>query len=278
MSNTSSSLSAGPRLQTDFSPSYKVEVENLSKRYNIYDRPVDRLKEIVWRNRRSYHREYWALSDINFKFPAGVTALIGPNGSGKSTLLQIIAGVLEPTTGRVQRHGRITAILELGAGFQPEYSGRENVILNGMILGIPQEEMLSRIDEIAAFAEIGDFFDQPIKTYSSGMTVRLAFATAVTVDPDILIVDEAMAVGDQSFQIKCRNKIWSLKQAGKTIIFVTHNMEMVTSWCDQALLLNGGKVVESGDISKVVPLYEELMEHAEMIAAKKFTQAQPAVF
>jgi len=257
---------------------YKVEVEGLSKRYNIYDRPVDRLKEIFWRNRRSYHREYWALRDIDYKFPHGVTALIGPNGSGKSTLLQIIAGVLEPTTGTVQRHGRITAILELGAGFQPEYSGRENVIMNGMILGISQEEMLSRIDEIADFAEIGDFFDQPIKTYSSGMAVRLAFATAVTVDPEILIVDEAMAVGDQSFQIKCRNKIWSLKNAGKTIIFVTHNMEMVTSWCDQAMLLNGGKMVECGSVEKVVPLYEELMEHHEMIAAKKFTPAAPSVF
>jgi len=257
---------------------YKVEVEGLSKRYNIYDRPVDRLKEILWRNRRSYHREYWALRDIDYKFPHGVTALIGPNGSGKSTLLQIIAGVLEPTTGTVKRHGRITAILELGAGFQPEYSGRENVIMNGMILGISQEEMLGRIDEIADFAEIGDFFDQPIKTYSSGMAVRLAFATAVTVDPEILIVDEAMAVGDQSFQIKCRNKIWSLKNAGKTIIFVTHNMEMVTSWCDQAMLLNGGKMVECGSVETVVPLYEELMEHHEMIAAKKFTPAAPSVF
>jgi len=278
MSNPNPSLNAGQVLQTDFSPSYKVEVENVSKRYNIYDRPVDRLKEIVWRNRRSFHREYWALRDINFKFPKGVTALIGPNGSGKSTLLQIIAGVLGPTTGTITRHGRITAILELGAGFQPEYSGRENVILNGMILGIPQEEMQARLEEIADFAEIGDFFDQPIKTYSSGMAVRLAFATAVTVDPEILIVDEAMAVGDQSFQIKCRNKIWSMKNAGKTIIFVTHNMDMVTSWCDQAVLLNGGRMVESGAIDIVVPLYEELMEHHEMVATKKFTQAAPSVF
>jgi ABC-type polysaccharide/polyol phosphate transport system ATPase subunit len=267
-----------PVIAEQIAEQYKVEVEGLSKRYNIYDRPVDRLKEILWRNRRSYHREYWALRDINFKFPKGVTALIGPNGSGKSTLLQIIAGVLEPTTGTVQRHGRITAILELGAGFQPEYSGRENVILNGMILGISQEEMLNRVDEIAEFAEIGDFFDQPIKTYSSGMAVRLAFATAVTVDPEILIVDEAMAVGDQAFQIKCRNKIWSLKKAGKTIIFVTHNMDMVQSWCDQAMLLNGGKMVECGAIDKVVPLYENLMDHSELVVTKKFTQATPAIF
>ena len=273
-------LQMDEKLQSDVLalPQYKVEVAGLSKRYNIYDRPVDRLKEIIWRNRRSYHREYWALRDIDYKFPKGVTALIGPNGSGKSTLLQIIAGVLEPSSGTVQRHGRITAILELGAGFQPEYSGRENVILNGMILGITQEEMLNRVDEIAEFAEIGDFFDQPIKTYSSGMAVRLAFATAVTVDPEILIVDEAMAVGDQGFQIKCRNKIWALKNAGKTIIFVTHNMDMVQSWCDQAMLLNGGKMVECGAIDKVVPLYENLMDHSELIATKKFTQAKPAIF
>ncbi len=184
--------------EIDFSPTYKVEVEGVSKRYNIYDRPVDRLKEIIWRNRRSYHREYWALHNINFKFPHGVTALIGPNGSGKSTLLQIIAGVLEPTTGTVKRHGRITAILELGAGFQPEYTGREKRHFERHDFGHSAAmEMLNRLDDIAEFAEIGDFFDQPIKTYSSGMTVRLAFATAVTVDPEILIVDEAMAVGDQ---------------------------------------------------------------------------------
>jgi ABC-type polysaccharide/polyol phosphate transport system ATPase subunit len=274
MSNPNITVSS----QTDFTPSFKVEVKGVSKRYNIYDRPVDRLKEIIWRNRRSYHREYWALRDINFQFPKGTTGLIGPNGSGKSTLLQIIAGVLEPTSGQVTRHGRITAILELGAGFQPEYSGRENVILNGMILGISQEEMLNRIDEIADFAEIGDFFDQPIKTYSSGMAVRLAFATAVVVDPEILIVDEALAVGDHGFQIKCRNKIHELKNAGKTIIFVTHSMDLVKKFCNQAMLLNGGQIVASGEVDKVVPLYEELMDHQERIAVKKFTQAVPSVF
>ncbi len=145
---------------------FRVEVAALSKRYNIYEKPVDRLREILWRNTRCYHREYWALRDVNIQFPAGITALIGPNGSGKSTLLQIIAGVLQPSEGTVSRTGRITAILELGAGFQSEYTGRENVILNGMILGISQSEIMSRLDAIADFAELGDFFDQPIKTYS----------------------------------------------------------------------------------------------------------------
>lgn len=250
---------------------YKVEVAGVSKRYNIYERPIDRLREILWRNRKCYHREYFALKHVDFKFPKGVTALIGPNGSGKSTLLQIIAGVLEPTTGVVTRRGRITAILELGAGFQPEYSGRENVILNGMILGITKDEMEARVDSIAEFAELGDFFDQPIKTYSSGMVVRLAFATAVSVEPEILLVDEAMAVGDQNFQIKCRDHIWGMKNSGKTIIFVTHDMDMVRTWCDQAVLLNGGSVVKAGAVSEVVPLHEELMEHHDMVAVKRFT-------
>lgn len=250
---------------------FKVEVTGVSKRYNIYERPVDRLKEIITRNKICCHREYWALRDINVQFPKGVTALIGPNGSGKSTLLQIIAGVLEPTNGNVERRGRITAILELGAGFQPDYSGRENVLLNGMILGIPREEMEERVESIAEFAEIGDFFDQPIKTYSSGMIVRLAFATAVSVEPEILLVDEAMAVGDQSFQVKCRDHIWRMKESGKTIIFVTHDMNMVKSWCDQAVLLNGGRTVKIGNVDEVVDAFEDLMDHHEKVAVKRFT-------
>ena len=253
------------------SSQFKVEVTDVCKRYNIYDKPVDRLKELVTRNRLCCHREYWALRDINVQFPKGVTALIGPNGSGKSTLLQIIAGVLEPTSGTVERRGRITAILELGAGFQPDYSGRENVILNGMILGISREEMETRIESIAEFAEIGDFFDQPIKTYSSGMVVRLAFDTAVSVEPEILLVDEAMAVGDQNFQTKCRDHIWKMKQSGKTIIFVTHDMDMVRSWCDQAVLLNGGQTVKVGDVNEVVEAFEDLMNHHEKVAVKRFT-------
>lgn len=253
---------------------FRVEVTALSKRYNIYDKPVDRLREILWRNTRCFHREYWALRDINIQFPEGVTALIGPNGSGKSTLLQIIAGVLEPSQGNVYRRGRITAILELGAGFQAEYSGRENVILNGMILGISQDEIMSRLDSIANFAELGDFFDQPIKTYSSGMVVRLAFATAVSVDPEILIVDEALAVGDLYFQKKCKDHIWKMKEAGKTIIFCTHDMHAVTDWCQHAVLLNGGEIVKQGAVSDVVPLFQQLMEHHELVTEKRFSNPQ----
>jgi ABC-type polysaccharide/polyol phosphate transport system ATPase subunit len=222
------------------------------------------------RNRICLHREYWALRDIDIQFPQGVTALIGPNGSGKSTLLQIIAGVLEPTFGAVTRQGRITAILELGAGFQSDYSGRENVVLNGMILGMTKDEIEARVATIADFAELGDFFDQPIKTYSSGMVVRLAFATAVSVDPEILLIDEALAVGDAYFQNKCKEHIWKMKEAGKTIIFVSHDMYAVAAWCDHAVLLNGGTIVRQGNVDDVLPLYDELMNHHDLVKAKLF--------
>ncbi len=249
-----------------------VALRQIAKRYDIYQRPIDRLKELMWRNRKSYHREFWALRDIDLEFERGLTtALIGPNGSGKSTMLQIIAGVVQPTLGQMHIAGRVTAILELGAGFQSDYTGRENVILNGMILGIGKDEMLERLDEIADFADIGDFFDQPVKTYSSGMVVRLAFATAITVDPDILLVDEALAVGDVAFQVKCFDKIDALQKAGKTIILVTHSMDAVKSHCHQAVLLNGGKVMAKGKQDKVVPMYLDLMERADAVAAKVFT-------
>lgn len=250
---------------------FRVAVSNVSKRYNIYNRPVDKLREILSGNRQCHHREYWALRDIDIQFPPGITALIGPNGSGKSTLLQIIAGVLEPTTGAVTRQGRITAILELGAGFQSEYTGRENVILNGIILGMPKADIEKKLPSIAEFAELGDFFDQPIKTYSSGMVVRLAFATAVSVDPEILLVDEALAVGDLYFQNKCKEHIWSMKNAGKTIIFVSHDMAAVSQWCQHAILLNGGQIRIQGDIEDVLPIYEELMDDRELVKAKEFT-------
>lgn len=250
-----------------------VELNNISKRYNIYERPVDRLKEIVWRNRRCYHREYWALHHIDLVVEPGMTtAIMGPNGSGKSTLLQIIAGVIQPTTGEVNVNGRLTAILELGAGFQPEHTGRENVLLSGMIHGVPKDEMLAKMDAIAEFAEIGEFFDQPVKTYSSGMTVRLAFAAAINVDPQILLVDEAMAVGDLRFQAKCLHKIESLQAQGKTIIFVSHDVQTIRKFCQQAVLLNGGRVISQGTVDDIVPMYEELMETGD-IAPKFFVEA-----
>ncbi|MBK9146167.1 MAG: ABC transporter ATP-binding protein [Candidatus Melainabacteria bacterium] len=246
-----------------------IALDKISKKYNIYDAPIDRLKELILRNRRSYHKEFWALKDISLAFRPGCTAILGPNGSGKSTLLQIIAGTLQPTTGAVRTNGRITAILELGSGFQSEYSGRENALLYGMLLGIPKDEMLARLPGIAQFAELGDFFDQPIKTYSSGMFVRLAFSCAVTVDPDILIVDEALSVGDQHFQQKCFDEIARLRNKAKTIIFVSHDIASLKLWCDRAILLHLGKVVLEGNVSKVADAYEDLM-HQEVVV-REFT-------
>ena len=252
---------------------FRIELNNVSKRYNIYDRPTDRLKELLLRNRKSYHREFWALKDLTIGFEQCTTAVLGPNGSGKSTLMQLIAGVLQPTEGSVRINGRLTAILELGAGFQSEFSGRENVLMNGMMLGIPEEEMEARLDEIAAFADIGDFFDQPTKTYSSGMIVRLAFAAAVSVDPDILIVDEALAVGDKRFQWKCILKMNELMKHGKTVVFVTHNIDLVQKRCQKALLLNGGKMLAYGDTEEIVPLYERVNEDPEYVIPKTFSEA-----
>lgn len=236
-----------------------IRLTNIAKRYNIYNSPTDRLKEILLGDKRSFHREFWALRDISHTFERGsITALLGVNGSGKSTLLQIIAGVLQPTTGQVEVDGRLTAILELGAGFQPEYTGRENVQLNGMILGITESEMEARMKTIAEFAEIGDFFDQPLKTYSSGMVVRLAFSVAVTVDPDILIVDEALAVGDARFQEKCLERMREFKNNGKTIIFVSHSGRLVKRFCTDAILLNQGNMINKGPAVEMVDLYEEM--------------------
>lgn len=249
---------------------YPIEVRNLSKRYDIYNQPIDRLKEIVLR-KNTFHKEFWALKDFSYNFEQQTTVLLGPNGSGKSTLLRIIAGVLQATSGSVTRRGRVTAILELGAGFQPEYTGRENVLLNGMLLGIDKAEMLDRMEEIAAFADIGDFFDQPIGTYSSGMVVRLAFACATNVDPDILLVDEALAVGDIRFEKKCRRRMDELRARNKTIIFVSHNMRVVNKFCDLAVLLNNGQLVAQGSVHDIVPMYEELMESEEgLVVNRKF--------
>lgn len=251
---------------------FPVELRAISKHYNIYDRPIDRLKELLLRNTKCYHREFRALTDINLTFESGtMTALLGPNGCGKSTMLQIIAGVLQPTTGSVRVSGRVTAILELGAGFQTEYTGRENAILYGLILGISEAEMHARMDEIANFAEIGDFLDQPVKTYSSGMVVRLAYACATVVDPDILLVDEALAVGDIRFQNRCLEKVYELRCKGKTIIFVTHETSVVEWYCHRAVVMNGGRVIADGPVKEMLPLYKQLMDDPSAIAAKVFT-------
>ncbi|MCK9174507.1 MAG: ABC transporter ATP-binding protein, partial [Desulforhopalus sp.] len=205
-----------------------ITVENLSKCYQIYDKPGDRLKQMIMRGRRHYYKEFWALRDVSFTIGRGETVgIVGQNGCGKSTLLQMVCGTLNPTEGKCQTRGRIAALLELGSGFNPEFTGRENVYMNGSVLGLTSAEIDSRFADIADFANIGDFIEQPVKTYSSGMMVRLAFAVAINVDPEILIVDEALAVGDELFQRKCFSRLEEIRRKGATILFVSHSVGVV---------------------------------------------------
>lgn len=237
-----------------------IRVQRLSKCYHVYDRPQDRLKQALWRGRKQFHREFWALRPVSFEIRRGETVgIIGRNGSGKSTLLQIIAGTLTPTAGTVEVNGRIAALLELGSGFNPDFTGRENVFMNGAILGLDETEIAARFDEIAAFADIGGFIDQPVKTYSSGMYLRLAFAVAVSVDPDILIVDEALSVGDEVFQRKCFARIQTIQQRGTAVLFVSHSAQAVVELCDSALLLDQGELVLAGKPKAVVAQYHQLI-------------------
>ncbi|MBR8839832.1 MAG: ABC transporter ATP-binding protein [Stigonema ocellatum SAG 48.90 = DSM 106950] len=235
-----------------------ISLKNISKCYKRYARPVDRLKEILLPG-KSHAQEFWALRDINLEVPKGETVgIIGQNGSGKSTLLQVIAGTLTPTTGEVQVNGRVSALLELGSGFNPEFTGRQNVFFNGQILGLSREEIEAKFEEIAAFADIGDFMEQPVKTYSSGMFVRLAFAVAVSVNPDILIVDEALSVGDIFFQQKCYKFLEELRFNGASIIFVSHDTQAVLKLCEKAILMENGYLLYSGKASQIVSKYMEL--------------------
>jgi lipopolysaccharide transport system ATP-binding protein len=245
-----------------------IQVQNLSKCYNIYNRPQDRLKQSViprlqqfmGKSPRNYFHEFWALHDISFDVKKGETiGIIGRNGSGKSTLLQLICGTLTPTSGTVTTQGRVAALLELGSGFNPEFSGRENVYLNGAILGLSKEEIDSRFDNIAAFADIGEFIEQPTKIYSSGMVVRLAFAVQAMVDPDILIVDEALAVGDEKFQRKCFARLEELKSKGTAILFVSHSGPQIVQLCEKALLLEHGERLMFTQPLQSVRAYQKLI-------------------
>jgi ABC-type polysaccharide/polyol phosphate transport system ATPase subunit len=234
-------------------------VENVSKVYRLYQRPVDRLLEAL-PFARNHAAEFWALRDVNLGVKRGeVFGVVGPNGSGKSTLLQIISGILQPTHGRVTTHGRIAALLELGAGFNPEFTGRENVILNGEILGISRKQMERVFPEIERFAEIGEFIDRPVKEYSSGMFVRLAFATAIHVEPEILVVDEVLAVGDAIFANRCIRKFEELKQRKVTVVFVSHDLGLVKRLADRAALMLDGRVAACGSPSDVVNRYVGLV-------------------
>jgi len=246
-----------------------VRVADVSKRFVI--RKDNSLKErLVTLGRGREHREeFWALRDVSVNIQAGHTvALIGHNGSGKSTLLKVIGGIIDPTSGSVARRGRIAALLELGAGFHPDLSGRENVYLNASILGLTREETEERFDEILSFSGIGDFIDTQVKFYSSGMYVRLAFAVAVHTDPDLLLVDEVLAVGDEAFQRKCLDKIRSFQQEGRTIILVTHNLSQVTELADRAILLNRGEVVYDGEPGGAVTEFRNILEGRRVVEAE----------
>ncbi|WP_028578104.1 ABC transporter ATP-binding protein [Desulfomicrobium escambiense] len=237
-----------------------IKVDHLSKCYQIYDKPRDRLMQMLMRGRRQYYREFWALKDVSFEVRKGeCVGIVGRNGSGKSTLLQLICGTLRPTCGHVITSGRIAALLELGSGFSPEFSGRENVYLNGCVLGLSRAEIDARFDTIADFADIGAFMDQPVKSYSSGMVVRLAFAVAINVDPLILVVDEALSVGDELFQRKCFSRIEAIRRTGATVLFVSHSGVTVVDLCDRAILLDGGDLLTVGRPKRVVGSYQKLL-------------------
>ena len=237
-----------------------ISVQGVSKIYKLYDKPIDRLKEAVSLTHKSYHRDFFALSDISFDVKKGETVgSIGTNGSGKSTILKIITGVLSPTTGTAEVSGNISALLELGAGFNSEYTGLENIYMNGTMMGFSRQEMERRMDDILRFADIGDFVNQPVKTYSSGMFVRLAFALAINVDPEILIVDEALSVGDVFFQAKCYRRMEEMMKNGTTILMVSHDMGSIIKYCDKVVLLNRGHFVAQGEAGKMVDLYKKIL-------------------
>lgn len=246
-----------------------IKVQNLSKCYQIYDNPRDRLKQFVaprlqrltWQHPKQYFREFWALKDVSFEVKKGETVgIIGRNGAGKSTLLQMICGTLTPTNGSVETNGRIAALLELGSGFNPEFTGRENVYMNAAVLGLSKEEIDNRFDDIAAFADIRQFMEQPVKTYSSGMVARLAFSVAVQVDPDVLVVDEALSVGDMAFQEKSFTRMKRIRDAGTAILFVSHSTSAVRNFCDRAMWLDTGRMRAIDERLVICDEYQREME------------------
>ena len=237
-----------------------ISVNDVSKMYKLYDNPMDRLKESLGLSRKKKYKEHYALNHVSFQVHKGETVgIIGTNGSGKSTILKIITGVLSPTGGEVSVNGRSSALLELGAGFNGEYSGLENVYLNGSMIGFSREEIDAKLQSILDFADIGEFIHQPVKTYSSGMFVRLAFAVAINIDPEILIVDEALSVGDVFFQAKCYRKFDEFKEMGKTILFVSHDLSSIGKYCDRVVLLNKGEKLAEGGAKEMVNLYRRVL-------------------
>ncbi|MBE5831728.1 MAG: ABC transporter ATP-binding protein [Butyrivibrio sp.] len=237
-----------------------IEVKNLTKSYKLYDKPMDRLKDSLGLAKKRKFKEHLALNNVNLSVKKGETVgIIGTNGSGKSTILKIITGVLTPTSGEVNVDGHISALLELGAGFNMEYNGIDNIYLNGMMIGFSEDEITKRLDSILEFADIGDYVYQPVKTYSSGMFVRLAFAVAINIDPEILIVDEALSVGDVFFQAKCYHKFEEFKNQGKTILFVSHDLSSISKYCDRAVLLNQGVLLGEGTPKEMIDIYKQVL-------------------
>ena len=252
---------------------FAIQVKHLDKMYKLYNKPSDRLRETL--GFKVPVREHYALRDVNFQVERGETVgIIGTNGSGKSTILKIITGVLNPTAGEVKGDGRISALLELGAGFNMEYTGIENVYLNGTMMGFSKEEVDARLQDILDFADIGDFVYQPVKSYSSGMFVRLAFAVAINIDPEILIVDEALSVGDVFFQAKCYRKFEEFKKMGKTILFVSHDLSSISRYCDRVILLNKGVKLEEGSPKQMVDMYKQLLVGQDPAKAEEKKEEQ----
>ncbi len=238
-----------------------IKIENLNKVYHLYDKPIDRMKEALSITNKIYHKDHYALKNISLEIYKGETVgILGTNGAGKSTMLKIISGVLNPTTGTVIVNGKISALLELGAGFNFEYTGMENIYLNGTMMGYTEEQMKDKVKSIIDFADIGNFINQPVKTYSSGMFARLAFAVAINVEPEILIVDETLSVGDLRFQIKCMNKMKQMMEGGTTVLFVSHDINAIRRFCTKAIYLRDGQIQEIGDVNVVADHYLDYLK------------------